>query len=176
MAQQNKKETTETNVLKEQLVQKDVVIEDYTNQLKRLQAEFENFVKRVDKERKELIVFSNENLIKKLLIVVDDFERAVEQLKKANVDETVMKGIELVAQGFNNILATEGLKQIDAKGKLFDPFVHEVVTCIVNDNCPENTVIEEIQKGYLLGNRPLRCAKVIISKTKINEHKPEGGV
>lgn len=173
MTQQNKKDTTELTVLKEQLANKDTIIADYTNQLKRLQAEFENYVKRADKERKEFVVFANENIIKKLLLIVDDFERALEQLKKSGVHETVSKGIEMVAQEFHNILSTEGLKPIDVKGKLFDPYLHEVVTCIVADDCPENTVVEEVQKGYLLGNRVIRFSKVIITK---NEQKPEGGL
>lgn len=174
VTQQNKKDTTELTVLKEQLVSKDAVIADYTNQLKRLQAEFENYVKRADKERKEFVVFANENLIKKLLIIVDDFERALEQIKKSGVNETVSNGIEMVAQGFHNILLTEGLKPIEAKGKLFDPYLHEVVTCIQRNDCPENTVVEEVQKGYLLGNRVIRFSKVII--TKKTEQKPEGGL
>ncbi|MBI4140934.1 nucleotide exchange factor GrpE [Candidatus Woesearchaeota archaeon] len=168
-----KKNGSDVVAVKEQLLQKDAVIADYTNQLKRLQAEFENYLKRADKERQEFITFANENLIKKLLIVVDDVDRALEQLKKSGADEAIVNGIAMVAQGFHNTLATEGLKQIDAKGQKFDPFVHEVVTCINRDDCPENTVVEELQKGYLLGSRAIRFSKVIISKQTTKTEKPK---
>ena len=87
-----------------------------------------------------------------------------------------MQGFSMVAQEFNNILVAEGLRPIEAKGKLFDPYMHEVVTCVANDDCPDNTVLEEVQKGYLFGSHAIRYAKVIVSKQTQKQQTQEGGV
>lgn len=152
---------------KKQLAEKDAIIVDYTNHLKRLQAEFENYVKRIEKDRAELIHFAGEKIILKLLIVVDDFERAIEQMKKTSAPQQFVDGIEMVSKEFHKVLSAEGLQGIEAKGKKFDPYLHEVVTCVCRDDCAENTIVEEVQKGYLLGSRAIRYSKVIISKPLI---------
>ena len=169
-----KTSVSEIAVLREQLSQKEAILQDYTNTLKRLQAEFENYMKRAEKERQDILKFANEKLIAKLLVVVDDFERAVGQMKKINVEDQVMQGIAMVGQELQNILASEGLKQIEAKGKQFDPYLHEVITCVDKNDCPENTVLEEIQKGYVLVNKPVRYSKVIISRQQKQQKQNEG--
>lgn len=175
--QDTKKEPTVAE-LQQQLAEKDKVIEDYTNHLKRLQADFENYVKRSDKERIEVIKFANEKLVMKLLIILDDFERSLEQMKKTQTQQEVIHGVDIVFKEFHKILEAEGLKPIIAKGKPFDPYQHEVVTCVSKDDCPENTVIDEVQKGYLFGDHPLRYAKVIVTKPTKKKQTTEtkGGV
>ncbi len=165
MQKDNQKEQSQkpADDFQKQIAQKDAVISDYTNHLKRLQAEFENFMKRAEKERSEMIAYSNEKLISKLLVVLDNFEHAIEHLKKiASTD--IVNGVEMVSKEFTKILEGEGLKKICAKGCKFDPYLHEVVTCIAKGDCPEDTVVEEVQTGYTIGKKTIRCSKVIISK------------
>ena len=159
--------------VQKQLAEKDALIQEYTNQLKRLQAEFENYMKRQEKERHEFVQFATEKLISKLLVIIDSFEHAVEHLKKIAAQHDIVSGIEMVAKEFTKILEGEGLKQIHAKGNKFDPYSHEVVTCVHKNDCQEDTVVEEVQKGYKLGNKTIRYAKVIISKQKQNKEQKQ---
>ena len=178
LAENKQKESKETNEdkgneLQKNLEQKDAIIEDFTNNLKRLQAEFENYIKRADKERKELVQLANEKLISKLLVIVDSFGHAIENLNKISASKEIIGGIQMVASEFNKILSAEGLKEFHAKGCKFDPYLHEVVTCVQKDDSPEDTVIEEVQTGFKLGNKTIRYAKVISSKQKQQSHKQE---
>lgn len=162
--QDTPKDNADFSALQQQIASKDAIIQEYTNQLKRLQAEFENYMKRAEKERTQVIQFANEKLILKLLSVLDNFEHTLDNLKKMSADKEITSGIEIVAKEFNKILETEGLKQITAKECKFDPYMHEVITCINKTDCPENTIVEEVQKGYTLSGRTIRYSKVIISK------------
>lgn len=148
---QEKKEKTETEQLKEQL-------DDYTEQLKRLQAEFENYQKRVEKERKEFVSFANEKIICELLCILDDFEKALQSVQ----DE----GVKLLYTKFKKLLEQHGVKPIESNGQKFDAFKHEVLCTIETEKYPEDTIIEEIQKGYEMNGKIIRFTKVKISKAK----------
>ncbi len=139
------------------------LVEDYTNHLKRLQAEFENYVKRVENERSEINLRTSERLIVKLLLIVDDFERALNQLK--NVPEETRKGIEMIFNNLHKVLDEEHVKPIKSVGEKFDPYKHEVMLQVESD-APEETILEELQKGYMMKNRVIRYAKVKVSKRK----------
>ncbi len=171
-----KKEISEIEELKKQLTEKDKTIQDYTNHLKRLQAEFENYIKRTDKERCDLQDFVKQKLILKLLIIVDQFKSALEQLKKeqGKIPEEFTKGIEMIFSNLHKVLEDEGVREIDAKGKALDPYKHEVILQVCNDDCPENTVVDEIQKGFMLNDKVLRYAKVSISKSKKEYNNKNG--
>jgi len=155
--QKLKSELSET---KKMLKEKTKIADDYLSKLQWLQAEFENFRKRVDKEKNDYVKYANKNLIMKLLGSVDDIERIMNNIK----DKEITDGINMVYKNFLHVLENEGLKKIDATGKNFDPYKHEAFLQVVDSSKPENTVLEEFQKGYMLNENVIRPAKVKISK------------
>jgi len=155
--QKLKSELSET---KKMLKEKTKIADDYLSKLQWLQAEFENFRKRVDKEKNDYVKYANKNLIMKLLGSVDDLERIMNNIK----DKEITDGINMVYKNFLHVLENEGLKKIDATGKNFDPYKHEAFLQVVDSSKPENTVLEEFQKGYMLNENVIRPAKVKISK------------
>lgn len=128
---------------------------EYLERLQRLQAEFENFRRRTEKEKQEKSMVSNSNLIFHLLTVLDNFELSL----KHNDD----KGVRLIYEQLSKILEKQGLKVIDTKGK-FDPKIHEAIIKV--DGEKDGVILEEIEKGYLLNDKLLRASKVKISKVK----------
>ncbi len=159
----DKKETVEIEPFKQELAKKDAQLADYTDHLKRLQAEFENYCKRVEKERKDLAGIASEKLVVKLLLVVDDFERALHQLK--DVPQETKKGIEMIFKNLHKILDEERVEPIKSIGQKLDPYKHEVLMQTESDQ-PEDTIIEELQKGYTMNGKVIRYAKVKISKPR----------
>jgi molecular chaperone GrpE len=155
--QKLKLELSET---KKMLKEKTKIADDYLSKLQWIQAEFENFRKRVDKEKNDYVKYANKNLIMKLLDSIDDLERIKDNVK----DEKIIDGLNMVYKNFLHILEKEGLKKIDSLGKNFDPYKHEAFLQVVDNSKPENTVLEEIQKGYMLNENVIRPAKVKISK------------
>lgn len=135
----------------------------------RLCAEFENYKKRSAREMDKFRKFANESLIKEILPVVDNLERAV---NSANDDEwansDLTQGVALSIKDLEKVFGKHGVKPIGAIGKAFDPVFHEAVIMQETDKYLENTVINEIQKGYLIHDRLLRPTKVVVSKTNKN--------
>ena len=135
----------------------------------RLCAEFENYKKRSAREMDKFKKFANESLIKEIFAVVDNLERAV---NSANDDEwansNLIQGVALSIKDLEKVFGKHGVKPIEAIGKAFDPVFHEAVIMQETDKYPENTVINELQKGYLIHDRLLRPAKVVVSKTNKN--------
>ncbi len=158
---EDKKEPSEIDKFKEELAKKEAQVADYTDHLKRLQAEFENYCKRVEKERKEVAGFASEKLIVKLLLVIDDFERALATLK--DVPEQTRKGIEMIFKNLHKILDEERVEPIKSVGQKFDPYKHEVLLQAESDK-PDDIILEELQKGYTMNGKVIRYAKVKISK------------
>ena len=138
-------------------------VNEYEDILKRLQAEFENFKKRTDKEKEEFMKVANYQLMAKILPILDAFEAALKSEKIEKED------IMVLYKQFLNVLGAEGLMSIDAKGKQFDPHIHEVLLHDNDNKLSDNAVIEVIQTGYLLGGKVLRTAKVKINKVKSSE-------
>ncbi len=136
-------------------------IEELTDTLQRLQAEFENYKKYVEKSKAEFLKYAHADIIEKLLPVLDSFELA---LKNTNDKEKLIKGIELIYTQLYSLLEKEGLKKIEANGK-FDPHLHEVLLKEESDK-EEDTILEELQRGYMLGDKVLRYSKVEVSKCK----------
>ena len=130
--------------------------------MQRLQAEFENYKKRVDNERAVFAKCANIDLIKKLLPFIDDFELA---LKNCREKDDFYKGIELIYSHLIDTLHSQGLKIIEAEGKKFDPYFHEALLTEETDK-EENMVLEEMQKGYMLNDKVIRHVKVKVSKKK----------
>jgi molecular chaperone GrpE len=135
-------------------------LNEYKDILQRLQAEFENYRKRTEKEREELTKYGNKELIVKLLPVVDNFELAFNNQKDK---ENFIKGIELIYAQFNEILEKEGVQKIKVLGEKFNPELHEALLQETSDK-PEGTVTEELQSGYKFHDKVIRFAKVKVSK------------
>ncbi|MEK6942606.1 MAG: nucleotide exchange factor GrpE [Nanoarchaeota archaeon] len=151
----SKAETTS----KEQVDEKSIKIEELTDTLKRLQAEFENYRKRIDKERTEFAKYANASFVEKMLPVLDSFELA---LKNTEDKEKFLAGVKILFAQFYSALQSQGLKPIKTKDEKFDPFRHEVLMKEASDK-PDETILEEFQKGYMLNEKVLRHSKVKIS-------------
>jgi len=143
------------------------LIEEYTETLKRLQADFENYIKRAEKEKADFAGYANHKILNNMLPIVDDFEIALEVLKE-KADLELISGIELIYKRMIKVLEDEGVKQIKSLGQKLDPFRHEVIDIINSDE--EDVVTKELQKGYMLKDKVLRAAKVQISKCEVSEN------
>ncbi len=138
---------------------------EYWDRLLRIQADFENTRKRLERERQDYVKFANEGIILKLLNVLDDLERAVELAQTQHQDlPAFLKGVEMILAHLYETLKEHGVKPIEAEGKMFDPNFHEALMQAEDKELPEHTIIEELQKGYLLNERVIRTAKVKVSK------------
>jgi molecular chaperone GrpE len=149
---------------------------EYWDRLLRLQAEFENTRKRLEREKQDFIKFANEGIILELLNILDDLERTVELAQNKHQDlSAFLKGIEMVLAHLYEMLKEYGVKPIESKGKIFDPLYHEALMQAEDKDAPENTVVEELQKGYLLNDRVVRTAKVRVSKKSLQstDHSPQ---
>ena len=132
----------------------------------RLQAEFENFRRRNLKEKQESLKFGHQNLVKDLLSAVDNLERAVEHgAQNAGVEvKGILDGVELVQREILAVFAKHGVSEIPAEGLIFDPAFHEAMGQIPNGKVPANTVLQVLQKGYVIHDRMLRPTRVIVSR------------
>jgi molecular chaperone GrpE len=148
--------------------------ENYDRYLRQT-AELENFKKRVNRERDEAIRFANEALVKELLAIVDNLERAVAHSKGGGNGKPLVEGVELVLRGLFDILAKHGVVQISAIGQPFDPQKHEAMAQVENSTYEPNTVVEEYHKGYLLRDRLLRPALVSVAKAPKSQEKKNDG-
>jgi molecular chaperone GrpE len=129
----------------------------------RLYAEFENYKKKVQKDREELIKYSNESLVYELLPALDNLEMALRHSAEAN-SESLIKGVENTFREFVRILEKFGLTAIESLGKPFDPAYHHAMSQIEREDVEGNTVVEELRKGYLYNEKVLRPSLVAVSK------------
>lgn len=151
--------------IEKELAQKEQNGKYYKEQLIRMQADFENYKKREEKKKKEFVEFANKNLICRLLSVVDNLERAASYSKNEDhKPESIKEGIEGILKEFRKILEQEGVSSINAVGKKFDPYCHEAIMQVESEKYPEDTVIEEITKGYYLKSQVIRPSVVKVSK------------
>jgi molecular chaperone GrpE len=146
--------------LEEQVATLEAERDEHLNDLKRVAAEFENYRKRVLRDQESRVARAHERLVKELLPVLDDLERALaaaEQHEEAKLEE----GVRLVQRELADALEREGLAEIETNG-VFDPHVHEALLSQPSD-AEEGSVIEVVQKGYRLGDRVLRPARVVVA-------------
>ena len=141
-------------------------------------AELENYKKRSGRERDEAIRYANESLLKDLLPVVDNLERAIAHASGGGNGKPLVEGVEMVLRGLADVLAKHGAMPILAQGQPFDPTKHEAMTQVETDDHEPNSVVEELHKGYMLRDRLLRPALVSVAKAvKTREKKnPESKV
>ncbi len=138
---------------------------DSWDKMLRNQADLENTRKRLDREKQEFIKFANEGLVLDLLNVLDDLERTVNLAESTKQDlAAFLKGVEMILAHLYEMLKEHGVKPIEAEGKIFDPNYHEALMQVESKDLPEHTIIEVLQKGYLIHERVLRTAKVKVSK------------
>jgi len=156
--------------LQNQLQEKTLEAEESYTRLLRLAADMENLKKRQERERSELLQFANENLIKELLPVVDNLERALEHGRQSEAPQAWLQGIDLVYQGFLKALAKFGVTPLASVGQPFDPNFHNAVMQEETGEFPDCTVIKELQKGYLLNQRLLRPAMVVVARHNPKDH------
>ncbi len=128
----------------------------------RLYSEFDNFRKRTAKEKVEIILNATEGLVKDLLPVLDDFQRAKEAMVKSEDVEALKEGIDLIYQKFYKVLENKGLKGIETQDQAFDVDLHESVTQFPAGEDKKGMVIEELEKGYFLNDKVIRYAKVVV--------------
>ena len=168
MEKESKKhEKKKTEPKKEKKSDKEIIAE-LTETLQRLQAEFENYKKQIDKEKAEFVKYAKAELIYKILPLLDTFEIA---LKNTSDKEKFVKGMEIVYAQLFSTLESEGLKPIEALGKKFNPYFHEVMLKQRSDK-EDGIILEELQKGYMLNGKVLRHNKVKVSE-KVNEEKKD---
>ena len=136
------------------------VIAELTESLQRLQAEFENYKKQIEKQSQEFVKYAKGDLINKILPTLDTFEIA---LKSTQDQEKFVKGMEMIYAQLFTTLENEGLRPIDSLGKKFDANLHEVMLKQKSDK-EENTILEELQKGFMLNDKVLRHTKVKVSE------------
>ncbi len=139
--------------------------EKYLNSLLRVRADFENYKKRSEREKNRYKSYVMDTVLKKLIDHYDDLVRALNLLKMLEDVDGIKKGFEIIVKNFAKILSEEGVKPMNSEGEKFDPYKHEAVIVEEGrDDLPENTILEDITKGYYLKDKVLRPAKVKISK------------
>jgi len=138
--------------------------EDLMNRLMRLQADFDNYRKRMKAEKEEVEKFANFEFMKKILPVIDNLERALTSAEKS--DDGVIEGLEMILRQFKEVLESEGVTAISSAGKAFDPALHEAVLTEESEEYSPGTVIEELQKGYLMKDKVLRPSMVKVAVEK----------
>jgi len=135
--------------------------EELFGQLQRLQADFDNYRKRTKEEREQVADNALAEFMKSLLPVLDNFERALES---AGENEGFTSGVRMIFKQLKETLEKEGLETIEAEGKVFDPYIHEAVVQVDSSDHEENTVVEELQKGYKFRGKLVRPSMVKVAK------------
>ncbi|HWQ24717.1 MAG TPA: nucleotide exchange factor GrpE [Gaiellaceae bacterium] len=136
--------------------------DEYLADLKRLAAEYDNYRKRAAREQERLVAHAHERLVRELLPVLDDLERALEAAER-HEEATLVEGVRLVERSLRQVLEREGLAEIEADGA-FDPHVHEALLAERREGAEPGSVAEVVQRGYRLGGKVIRPARVIVAE------------
>lgn len=164
-------ETEDILSLKNQLQKKEKETAGLRDQFLRLQAETDNFRKRMIREKNDFFQYANEKLIKELIPICENLDRAL--AAPDTNPQSLKEGVEMIFKQFTAFLKKEKVKPILSMGKKFDPTIHEALSQIETDEHEENTVVQEIEKGFFLNDRVLKPAKVIISKKPVKSKAPK---
>jgi molecular chaperone GrpE len=164
-------EGSELEGVRQALAAKTEEVKTFQDKYLRLAAELENFKKLAQKQKQEYSQFANESLLKELLPIVDNLERAVKCVRDGHAADGLIQGVELTLKQFTETLAKFGVKPIDSLGAAFDPTRHQAVARQESQTAAENTVIEEYQKGYQLHDRILRAAMVVVAGPDNETHE-----
>jgi molecular chaperone GrpE len=139
----------------------------------RLQAEFDNYRKRSLQEKAEFIKFANQGLISELIGIVDNFELSIKYADKKNDFKLMHQGVDMIIKQLHALLKSKGLEKIKTVGENFNPHQHDALEIVEDQDVEIDTVVEELQPGYLLSGRILRPAKVKVAKPKDKSNKEE---
>ena len=178
----------EDNPLQELLEEKERELAEAKDRYLRLFADFDNFKKRILKEKSDIYEYGHEALLKELLPILDNFERALDSARKQREDgegdiSGIIDGLELILNQWVSFLGRVGVKPIEAVGKPFDPNLHEAIGQLEGGEESQGKVVSEAEKGYMLKNRLLRPARVVVGKlaearkeieVEVVEENPEG--
>lgn len=149
--------------LREQLTAKTKEAEELLDKYVRLAAEFDNYKRLASRDQRDYLRFANEGLLKEVLVVIDNLERAVRSGSENPGGEALIQGVELTLKQATEILGKFGVRQINSVGEAFDPTCHQAVAQVESDQVPSNSVVEEYQRGYYLHDRVLRPATVTVA-------------
>lgn len=151
----------EVNEEAQEVDERDLKIEELTDSLQRLQAEYANYRRRTQQEKETIGIFANEKILNELIPVIDSMERALEAC--TDKEDTMFKGVELVYKQLKDMMTKFGLEEIEAEDAEFDPNLHLAVMQESIDGVEPNKVVMVLQKGYKLGNKVLRASMVKVS-------------
>lgn len=149
--------------LRQALAENEQKLKELVDRLKRLQADFENYKKRVAREREEDASRVEDRVLLDILPLYDNFERAFRSYSHNNDVDSFIEGMERIFSQFNDLLRGQDVRPIEALGKPFDPSLHEALLSVESEEKP-NTVVEEFERGYLRGDRVLRPSRVKVSR------------
>jgi molecular chaperone GrpE len=165
MKSSKKQNTSKSDETTAQIAELEAKVAELTDKNLRLQAEFDNFRKRTLNEKMELIKNGGEDVLKSLLPMMDNFERAQASTSKAESVEAVKEGIDLIYNGFAEYLQKKGIKVMEAQGQVFDTDYHEALTKIpAPDESLKGKVVDVIEKGYTFNDKVIRFAKVVVGE------------
>ena len=150
---------------KDPLAEKDAIIEDLKDKHLRLSAEFDNYRKRTFKEKADIIRNGGEKVITSLLPVLDDMERALENMEKTKDVDSLLEGIQLIYQKYMKALNENGVKQVETKNNKFDTDYHEAIAMVpAPEGVEKGVIIDCVQNGYTLNEKVIRHAKVVVAQ------------
>ncbi len=162
-AEEVKEAITEENNSKEEVNLLQDKYDQLNSQYIRLAADFDNYRKRHEQEKEALLKYGAENTLKKMIEVLDNFDRGIKAIETVEDCEKVKECYNLAYKNFKDVLTKAGLEPIEAEGEIFDPNLHEAVMQTPTSDKPEHTIIAELQKGYKLGDKVLRPTLVNVA-------------
>jgi len=159
--------------LRQELEEKETEASELKERLLYQQADFENFKKLKAKEKQEVLKFGNETLVKELLPVIDNLERAIQHGCKSEDSKAIVEGVELTLNSFLKVLEKFGVTRVEALEKEFDPNVHEAIAQEIREDKAPGIVVRELQKGYIMDGRLLRPSMVTVAKAPEDDSRKE---
>ena len=164
-AEEGSEELTPEQKLEKELEEAKKTIEEQKDKYLRLSAEFDNYRKRTMKEKAELIKNGGEKAISAILPILDDLERALQNMQKADNVQSMYEGLDLIFQKFHKVLAQEGLQKMEPVGETFDTDYHEAIALVpAPDEAQKGKVLDCVQSGYKLNDKVIRHAKVVVAQ------------
>jgi molecular chaperone GrpE len=158
-------------MLQQQLAEKDKELAELKDKYLRVLADAENARKRIRQQSEDSVRVQRENFLRDLLPIVDNLERAVEAAQGGGSGQSIVEGVEMVLRALLDFLRANGVTQMNSVGQTFDPQLHEAVDQVQSSHHPPNTVVSEFHRGYVIGDRTLRPARVAVTKG----HQGHGG-
>ena len=162
-------DTDQVAELQSALAEKIEKFKDLNDKYLRLAAEFDNYKRLAQRDQRDQIRFGNEQLLKELLPVVDNLERAIKSAQEKGKSDVLIQGVGLTLKQLTGVLAKFHVRPVEAVGQPFNPATHQAVTSVASEKVPNQHVVDELQRGYLLHDRILRAAMVTVSAGQNND-------